>query len=170
MIANVQGNARSKIWTPLSFHKLLAGPITQRCLLTSSFCISTTPGSIGPANNDQTLPSSINGWSLQGWSSYLQPGSACHLIADGLNKTLTIKNFGSVTMLRGRLTACFQSTFGDPFTAHPVIVFISTVINDWSQVLYAFYFIGRHIGPGIRTGCLCIPVIDPTYFCWCRSH
>jgi len=26
MIANVQGNAISKIWTPLSFHKLLAGP------------------------------------------------------------------------------------------------------------------------------------------------
>ena len=35
--------------------QLLAGPITQRCLLTSSFCISTTPGSIGPANNDQSL-------------------------------------------------------------------------------------------------------------------
>jgi len=32
--------------------QLLAGPITQHCLLTSSFCISTTPGSIGPANND----------------------------------------------------------------------------------------------------------------------
>jgi len=37
-------------------------------------------------------------------------------------------------MLRGRLTACFQSTFGSSFTTHPVIVFTLTVINDWSQI------------------------------------
>ena len=37
-------------------------------------------------------------------------------------------------MLRGGLTACFQSTFGDPLRTHPVIVFNSTVINDWSQI------------------------------------
>ena len=72
--------------------------------------------------------------SLTDWNFFRRDWSLSINTQHNTNWMLRPRCEWSVTMLRGRLTAHFQSTFGDLFTTHPVIVFISTVNNDWSQI------------------------------------